>query len=237
MKKEKKYLFLAVCLVVVVAAAIVLGRFQRTAVNPEQKQTELDIKGARAASYTTAKTPFLNNDDKLFGSEKAALKVFVYEDYSSAYSAALADTLEKIYQENNSQLAVIVRPYVAKNSDLSKKTALAVECAGDQGKWKEMRALIFSQVKNQQFTEEKFSPAASQLNLNEGDFNNCLTNKEKSEKIDKVMAEAQSYSVIGAPTLFVGDEMIPGARPYEDYVDSNGDQIEGLKATVARKLK
>lgn len=237
-KKEKNYLVLGIVLVVLVLAAVIIriGQSRRTA-NLGDSQRNSGINSAQAESYEALQRPSWEKDDLVFGVDGTPFKIFVYEDYSDLYSANLADTLEKIRQSAGEEAAIIVRPFIASNSDLSRQAALAVACAAEQGKWKEMRALVFSQVKNQQFETEKIDPALDQLDLDGEEFQTCLTNKEKSERIDKVMAEAKDYSVIGAPTIFVGDEMVPGARPYDDYVDSSGNKIEGLKSMVERKMR
>ncbi|MFA5023504.1 MAG: thioredoxin domain-containing protein [Patescibacteria group bacterium] len=236
MKNNKKYLILGVIVVIILAAALILRITKYKVAAPAEPTENLNIKEAQAQSYAASKTPILNNDDRFFGSKDAPLKIFVYEDYTDIYSAELADTLEKIRQENN-RVAVIVRPYILENSPLSKTAALALECAADAGKWKEMRALLFANVKNNQLAAENFLAYARQLNLNENEFSACLTNSQKSERIDQEQAAAKGYSVLGAPTMFISDELILGARPYEDYVDSNGDKIEGLKKIVEGKLK
>lgn len=238
MKKEKKYLVLGVALAVLVIAAIILRiRDSRSNHEADSGQPTAGINGAQAGSYDVPRQPSLNQEDLAFGSDDAKLKVFVYEDYSDQYSARLADTLEKIRQSYGQDLTVVVRPFWPGDSELSRQAALAVLCAGEQGKWKEMRALIFSQVKSRQFEAENIDPALGQLDLDEDDFRACLTNEEKSERIDKVASEAKGYGIIGTPTIFIGDEMVLGARPYEDYVDSNNDQIEGLKTMIERKLQ
>jgi len=107
-------------------------------------------------------------------------------------------------------------------------------CSND--KWVEMRALLFAQVKNKQLSLDNFSANAKQIGLDENEFNTCLTNPEKSRTIEKSQEDSKTYSITGAPTMFVGDELVIGARPYDDYVDSNGDKIEGLKNLINRKL-
>ena len=64
-----------------------------------------------------------------------------------------------------------------------------------------------------------------------------MTNQEKLAKIEELSREAEQYEVMGAPTIFIDNEMILGARPYEDYVDSNGEQVAGLKTIISKKLK
>lgn len=194
------------------------------------------IEGVQAQSYLASNIPSLQDTDKIFGSGKAPLKIFVYEDYTSPYSAALADTLDRIKAESGDNLALVVRPYVVNNSLFAAEAARAVDCAGEQGKWREMRALLFVKAKNLQDARADLTSYVQQIGLNNDKFQLCLTNAEKSGKIEKAATEAENYSVQGAPTIFIGDDMILGARPYDDFTDSNGDKIEGLKTVIARKL-
>ena len=191
---------------------------------------------AQVQTYLASGTPTVKDGDKMFGDKDAVLPIFVYEDYSNKYSADLADTLDKIKAESGDKVAVVVRPFALANSVSAAKLAMAVDCAGEQGKWKEMRALLFAQAKNQQLLSDNLDNYVSQLELKADDFNTCLTNVEKSGKIEQSVAEAQKYGVQGAPTMFIGGEMVLGARPYEDFVDSNGDKIAGLKSVVAGKI-
>lgn len=230
MSTNKKYFVSAVCAIILITAIILginnLRKDKKIGANDSVK-----IAGIQTQTYAVGKNLEVNSDDRIYGTKDADLKIFVYEDYSSVFSAKLADTLEKVKQNYN--VSIIVRPYVTAEL-LSKDTALAMSCSGK--KWLGMRALLFAQVKNNQINPDNFSAYAKQLDLNEEEFNNCLTNSEKSRIIEKSLEEAQAYSIVGAPTMFIGDEMILGARPYDDYTDSNGDAIEGLKKVIERKL-
>ncbi|MFA6194790.1 MAG: thioredoxin domain-containing protein [Patescibacteria group bacterium] len=191
---------------------------------------------ARAQSFVSAKYPELKTEDKIFGSATALLKIFVYEDYTNIYSAKLAETLDRIRVESDDKVAIVIRPYF-KNSPLASQAQAAVDCAGEQNKWIEMRALLFAQTSNKQLNAGNFSSYAEQIGLNDGDFTACLTKSQKSVKIEQLVQEAETYTVQGAPTVFAGEEMILGARPYDDFTDSNGDKIEGLKTVVVRLIK
>lgn len=236
MKSLKKIIIPIIILLAVGLILVVVIKNNKAGLE-KNKPEVLSFGDAKTQSYVANSKLELREDDKIFGSKKALLKVFVYEDNSSIYSAQLADTLDKIYSDNSGELAIIVRPYVAKNSSFAKEAALAVECAGDQKKWTAMRALLFAKTKNESLNPGDFSAYAEQINLDKEDFLACLTNAEKSAKIEELRAEAIKYNVVGAPTIFVDEEIVLGARPYEDYVDSNGDKIEGLKTLIARKIK
>ncbi|MFA5886377.1 MAG: thioredoxin domain-containing protein [Patescibacteria group bacterium] len=231
--KSTLYLGLAV---IVVLAAIFLSLFRYFKKAPEDViVNDVVSKGAVAQSYSVLSSPRLKDDDKFFGPEEALLKIFVFEDYTSSYSASLADTLDRIKAELGDKVAVVVRPF-SSNSLEALEAARAVFCAGQEGKWKEMRALLFIRAKNKQLITDDWSPYIGQLKLAENNFLSCLTNQKKSGTIEQLLGEAKNYGVQGAPTIFISDELVVGARPYDDYVDSNGDKIEGLKSLVIRKL-
>jgi protein-disulfide isomerase len=234
MKKIRLQLILAAVLIAVVIIVIIAWRPKLVAINNSAEV--LNIEGANAQSYAVEQAPVWRDGDMIFGSSEATVKIFVYEDYASIYSAALAKTLAKARTEFKKSVAVIVRPYVLENSTLSRSAALIVTCAAEQKKWAEMRTLVFAQAENQQAIGDNLDEYVEQIGLNKNKFDLCLTNEEKSGKIEQAMAEAVGYGVLGAPTIFIGSEMILGARPYADFVDSNGDTIEGLRATIMKKL-
>jgi len=179
-----------------------------------------------------------NDSDHLIGSEKALVTIFVYEDNSNIYSAELAGTLSKIYAESSDQVAIIARSLVLINNTGSQEAAWLLECSSRQNKWSEMRDLLFSKVReNGSLNLMEGLAYGKELNLDNDKLEACLTSEEKYAKIEELRLEADKYGVIGAPTMFIEDEMILGARPYDDYVDSNGDTIEGLKSLISRKLK
>ncbi|MFA5155656.1 MAG: DsbA family protein [Patescibacteria group bacterium] len=238
--KNRQYLWpTGIAVILVVIVLIIVARSGRRP-TPAPEGAVLarlnNVSGTLAQSYAANQIPAVKSDDKMFGPASAPLKVFVYEDYTNAYCAALADTLEKIKAEAGDRLAIVVRPFIMKNSPAENQAILAVDCAGQQGKWREMRALLFRRAKNQQLAGLDLDTYAKQIDLDEASFRACLTNEEKSGKIERAVAEAQIYKVQGAPTMFVGGELILGARPYADFVDSNGDRIEGLKTVIEQKL-
>lgn len=196
------------------------------------------LPGAQAQSYTSEGAPFLKDNDKVLGLAAVsdeAVKIFVFEDYSSSFSAVLADDLEKVRLEFGDAVAIIVRPFT-ENGDASAQATLVVECAAEQNKWREMRALLFARLKSRQLFEVDAPEYVSQLGLKSQEFTDCLTQARKSGTIEQAVLEARQYQVYGAPTLFIGDEMIPGARPFDDYIDSEGQPVAGLKTIIAKKL-
>ncbi|HZJ40686.1 MAG TPA: thioredoxin domain-containing protein [Candidatus Saccharimonadales bacterium] len=236
MTNTKKIWYLLAALLIIVATALALIGSRRSNTEVISGEPYQPIAGAKTSSYEpVGESLTLTADDNVIGSETAPLTIFVYEDYASPYSAELADTLKRIISESSDKLAVVIRPFVTAGNNISREGALAVMCAKDSGKFTEMRDSILADTKEGKLLAGGFSAYATQLGLAENTFNTCLTNEEKSVKLEAVMTDADKNLVLGAPTIFVGNEMIIGARPYNDFVDSNGDAIEGLRAVIDRQ--
>lgn len=233
LKKSKTILWTITLVVTLALVALIIFKEQKTKVIIEQ---ESPLSG-RAASFIADIPPVLLGDDYVLGSTKAPIKILVYEDYASQFSADNADNLDRVRAEFGRSVAVIVRPFAVRGNIDSLIAATAVRCAGEQGKWEEMRTKIFGFLREDKTTEQSLIDAAQELKLNQEDFVSCLTDTEKQGIILQETTDAKANSVYGAPTLFINDDIIVGARPYEDYTDSEGKEIEGLKTIVSQYLQ
>ena len=188
-------------------------------------------------SYQAVNLPVISAEDFVSSKEEKSLDLIVYEDYADLFSADFSLSLKQVQSEFGNQVKIAFRPFAVASSELSLQAALAVRCAADAGQGQEFREKVFMAVGENKLTLEALAVFASELSLNSEEFQACLTNPEKKEKIGGLMAGAENFSVYGAPAIFIGDEMIIGARPYEAFIDSNGDEIEGLKQVIERQLK
>jgi protein-disulfide isomerase len=230
--RNKIYSVIAAVMVITAIILALVSYLHPTSIKPVNKAATV---GMVEQSYAAVSVPHLEKGDRLFGSQDASLKIFVFEDYTNSYCAALDQTLQKIKSENGDKIAIVTRPFFT-NPVTSLAAVAAVTCAGQEGKWQEMRNLLLNKAKTKQPLTGDWSEYINQLQLNKDSFSACLTNEQKSGTIEQAVEAAKSYGVQGAPTIFIGDEMINGARPYDDFVDSNGDKIEGLKSLITKRL-
>jgi protein-disulfide isomerase len=91
------------------------------------------------------------------------------------------------------------------------KAAQAAHCAGEQGKFWEMREVLFQNPKKLNVT---FLPAhAATLNLDIEAFNACLQSTRHLDTIAKEAKDAQSVRLTGTPSFIIGkttDDVING---------------------------
>ena len=100
------------------------------------------------------------------------------------------------------------------------QAAEAAQCAGEQGKFWEMRHVIF--VNNPHLTPDSFETFAKNLKLNLARFDACVLAGKYAEQIAKDQEEGAEAGVSGTPTFIIGRTTatgldgirIVGAQPY-----------------------
>jgi protein-disulfide isomerase len=103
------------------------------------------------------------------------------------------------------------------------KAARAAHCAGEQNKYWEMHARLFTHQKA--LKEKDWSGHARTLGLDLGKFQECLDSEKYTDEIRKDIADGRQAGVRGTPTFFLGltkpnapaitaTLMVRGAQPY-----------------------
>ena len=229
----------ALVLVIILVVAWIVWPHKSVSKNPEENQQpviENNVEATTSASFKNSVMPEIADADHLWGNKDAKLGLIVYEDLSQSFSGDLDQSLEQLKKDFSNNLKIVYRPFITAGS-ISLKAAQAVECAFAKEKGWEFRQSLIEIVKERSLLEEDFSLIANKLGLDEKEFSTCLANQQKTTDLASQTKDAAKYGVIGAPTLFVGDEMINGARPLNDFVDSGNDKIEGLNTIIQRKLQ
>lgn len=103
------------------------------------------------------------------------------------------------------------------------KAAQSVRCAGDQGKFWEMKDTVF---RNQnRLDNDALEGYAKELALNMDTFKSCMTSGSHLQEIGDDAQYAQSLGISGTPTFVIGKtagervegRVIPGALPYANF--------------------
>jgi len=233
MKKSYIWGGAIILLVLILLLFVVKASWQKS---PDKANTDLGT-AVKADSFAPTNSPTISADEKIVGSISAPVKILVYEDYSNSFSADAADSIKKLETDFGDKLVIAFRPYAVREKPASIEAAMAVECAASQGKWPEMREAIFKDVRNSSLNTDQIKTDATTIGLDQDKFSKCLTDIEKQGIMLQVATDAKQFSVYGAPTIFVNNELVVGARPYEDYLDESGAKVEGLKSLVARQIK
>jgi len=111
---------------------------------------------------------------------------------------------------------------------MASKLAEAAECAGEQGKFWEMRERFFANQKDLKL--EALQSHAEAIGLNKEKFQQCLDSGKYAAKIKSDMAEGQKATVGSIPNFLIGFaepddkvkavKMLKGAKPYTAFQEA-----------------
>jgi protein-disulfide isomerase len=173
------------------------------------------------------------NGSPFLGRKDSALVLIEFFDYDCPFCARhVQQTFPQIEREyiSTGKVRYVVRDYpIDAIHPTSMKKHEAAHCAGDQGKYWEMRARLF---------EKKLSSApddviddARRLGLNQAEFQRCIESEKHATAIRADFADGNQAGVSGSPTFFLGTaesggsrvkvlKVIRGAQPYQAFKDS-----------------
>lgn len=143
-----------------------------------------------------------------FGAKKPVLTLVNFTDYNCPYCKQLDPMLEKIVQKYP-QVAVIVKPlpFKGESSVLSARTVLTT--------WRQ-HPDQFLALHEKLMQKKGYHDAASIAAAVEKSGATPVTPDEKSmETLSTNLQLARIVGVQGTPATIIGDEMIPGAVPWE----------------------
>lgn len=166
-------------------------------------------------SVVASLEPYTATVEKEYDGEK--LVIVEYSDYQCPFcQRAEDDAVAKIKENFGDAVEFEYKHFPLSFHPNAQKAAEASECARDQNKFWEYHAILF---KNQQsLGVDNLKKYAKDLGLDADTFNACLDNNEKATLVQAQMAEGQSKGVSGTPAFFIGESMISGAQPYENFL-------------------
>lgn len=177
----------------------------------------------------------IDENDHLLGDLDAKIKIIYYNDLSTPFNEDFFDILDKIRKEFK-DASIAYRHFIMSFSVIGIDTALAAECAAEQGKFWEIAERIIEEKEKQQVNHKLFLDLAGEFDMNVDDFETCLDEERYTDKIQAQIEEAEKFGVSGVPTIFVNDIILPGAYPFEDFVDSAERERKGLKTIIEEEL-
>jgi protein-disulfide isomerase len=217
---------------------------EKSVVNTESDQIEqinnLVNKNKSAINQAVDVTPEpvrgIDATDHKLGDILAPVQLIVYDDFTTPFSFDFNEALKLVQENYKNKVVIAFRHFPAYSNAFSMLTALASECAAEQGKFWEMHDKLLQANKNQELDSIILADIAADIDLKEIQFEKCYSEDSYQEKIFEQVEEAQKFSVTGAPTFFINGDIYIGAYPYEDFTRSNGEEAKGLKSIIEEYL-
>ena len=171
------------------------------------------------------------DNDPIIGNPNAPITIIEFSDFQCPFCARFhIETLPSIMNEyiDKGQVKLVFRDFPIQSIHPNAVPAsIASECANEQGKFKELHDTLFEN--QNEWSNQKvdnviitFSKYASNMGLEEKEFDSCLKNGKYIDEIQKDLNDGRTYGITGTPGFFVGNEQIgfielKGAQPFESF--------------------
>lgn len=168
--------------------------------------------------------PVTDKDHVLGDLKKAKVVLVEYSDFECPFCARHHPTMKQAVADFGDDVAWVYRHFPLSFHPQAVPSALASECAAEQGKFWEYGDKLFE---NQAaLNDTVYAQIAKDLKLNTTKFNDCYTSKKYLDKVNEDMATGRTAGVTGTPATFVNGMLVSGAVPYETLRDAISSFLE-----------
>lgn len=161
----------------------------------------------------------------LLGNENAKVTIVEFSDFQCPFCRKFyTETLPQVKESyiDTGKVKLAYRHFPLSFHPMSMPSALASECASEQGKFWEYHDKLFEEQEKLgqgtvQYTIDDIKQWAADIGLNTAQFNECLDSEKYKDKIEKDLQEAIAAGVNSTPTFSVNGGIINGALPFSSF--------------------
>ena len=156
------------------------------------------------------------------GAATPKLTIYEYSDFECPYCQGAEQTVGQVLQSYQDTVRLEYRYYPL--TDIHPRayaSAIAGECAEQQGKFWAMHDLMFANQNN--LEDADLVKYATQAGLDIAAFNKCVSSPAAAKAVDADQAAGQNLGIRGTPTFFIGQSELVGNQPiskFKEVIDS-----------------
>jgi protein-disulfide isomerase len=162
----------------------------------------------------------------VLGDEKAQIVVVEYSDYQCPFCQQFHNTAFPQLKANyidTGKIKFVSRDFPLDFHENARRAATAARCAGEQGKYWELRHVMI--VNADQLKADQLMTYAANVKLDVPRFKACLDSDKYRPDIDKQTQEGMQAGVNGTPSFVIGTlkdgklegVRLVGAQPYGEF--------------------
>lgn len=166
------------------------------------------------------------DDDPQLGKADAKVTIIEFGDYQCPLCRAFwRDTLPRIKKEyvETGRVRIVFRdfPIQAVHPEAT-MTAVAAECAEDQGKYWEFHDKVFREQDRRGRDVVRYRIAdvkrwATEVGLEAAAFNDCLDSERHKAEVQKDHQDGADIGMNGTPVFFINGRALVGAHPFPAF--------------------
>ena len=158
------------------------------------------------------------------GAKKGSVMLLEFSDFQCPYCKKVQPALQELVKKYQDKVAFGYRHYPLAFHQEADESAIASECAREQGKFLEMHASLYKQQKQQ--SPEALKKIAKDIGVADmKKFNTCLDGNKYRKLLQRDMEVAESVGINGTPAFVIGKydsvkgvirgEVLSGALPVD----------------------
>ncbi len=160
------------------------------------------------------------------GAKEAKITLIEFSDFQCPYSKSAQPLIEKLLKAYPDDLRHVYKNFPLRFHKEAMPAAKACLAAGMQGKFWEMEAIVFENLKNLQ--DKDLKKYAGEIGLDMEQFEKDFSGEEVDKLVQEDLAEARKASVTGTPTLFLNGKRVQN-RSEEAMTQDIQTLLEGKK--------
>lgn len=163
------------------------------------------------------------DDDPALGPSDAPITIVEFSDFNCPYCQRFhIETFAALMETYPDQIHFVYRDFPVVGGF---ESALASECAHEQGNYWDYHNLLFSGA--EAHDKEGYLAYAEELGLDVEAFETCLTENRYADEVESDARYAASLGITGTPTFFINGIPLVGAQPLEVFVEIIQAELEG----------
>jgi len=179
-----------------------------------------------APTTASAQATFIGiDDDPQLGKADAKVTIIEFGDFQCPFCRAFwRDTLPRIKKEyvDTGRVRIVFRDFAQDVHPEALMTAMAAECADDQGKYWEFHDKAFREQDRRGRDVVRYRIAdvkrwATEIGLEPTAFNECLDSERYKAEVQKDYKDGADIGMTGTPVFFINGRALVGAHPFPTF--------------------
>lgn len=168
----------------------------------------------------------LIDDDPMLGDPDAPVTIVEFSDFQCPFCRRyFTDTFPEIKAKyiDTGIANLVFRDFPLSFHSAARPSAIAAECADEQGKFWEYHDKVFLEQAEQSesstvsYGTDDLKRWAREVGIDGGRFDQCLDAERYADEVEGDFEDGQAAGVSGTPTFFVNGTLLVGAQPFTAF--------------------
>jgi len=164
-------------------------------------------------------------DSPSVGPKDAKVTIIEFTDFQCPFCSRVQPTLKKILEQYPQDVRKVFKQHPLKFHKDAPLAAEASLAAGAQGKFWEMKKILFNNQKK--LKEENLVEYAHNLGLDVEKFKADLREHTYKEQVDRETQQAVNLGATGTPAFFINGRYLRGAKPLAIFTKVIDEELSG----------